>query len=287
MALGFANMIDSLRYAVQNWDITEWVRYSLPDGLYCAAYILIIDAVWHNDDRIIKFFIISIVPVITIVSEVLQYFELVKGTFDIYDLICYSLPTFIYVTYKLCTHLLNKNSNLTRSFLSICVIIFFAIGFAASSERQKNSESQYTEKDTTIVSDSYNNTKQSVDNTINKPIYSIKDVEELRQAINNTVWTHTTRGDVWLRFEFVGNAVKQYGALPADGEWRYDGDSEYTLSEHRSQYDGKRFIIATFYPKTKSLAIFELPVIFNFRDYHLYLNGEDMGGFIKADYVWE
>ena len=287
MALGFADMIDSLRHAVQNWNITEWVRYSLPDGLYCAAYILIIDAVWHNDNRIIKYFIISIVPVITIVSEILQYFELVKGTFDIYDLVCYSLPTFIYITYKLCTHLMNTNSNLIRSFLSICVITIFIIGITASSEAPKSTESQYTEKNATRVSDSFNKTKQSADNIINKAIYSIKDIDELHQAINNTVWTHTTRGDVWLRFEFVGNVVKQYGALPADGEWRYDGDSEYTLSEHRSQSDGKRYIIATFYPKTKSLAMFELPVVFNFWDYHLYLNGEDMGGFIKTDYVWE
>jgi hypothetical protein len=40
-------------------------------------------------------------------------------------------------------------------------------------------------------------------------------------------------------------------------------------------------------PKTESLAMFELPVTFNFRDYHLYLNGQDMGGFIMADYEWD
>ena len=118
-------------------------------------------------------------------------------------------------------------------------------------------------------------------------IQDIKDVTQMRKALNNTVWTHITRGDAWLRYKFVGNVVKQYGALPADGEWRYDGDSEYTLSEHRSQSDGKRFVIATFYPKAKSLAVFELPVVFNFRDYHLYLNGEDLGGFIQADYEWD
>lgn len=97
--LGLSDMIDSLRYAVQNWNITGWIRYSLPDGLYCAAYILIIDAIWHNDNRIIKYFIISLVPFITISSELLQNFGLVEGTFDIYDLICYLIPLTIYIYY--------------------------------------------------------------------------------------------------------------------------------------------------------------------------------------------
>ena len=98
MTLGLADMIDSLRYTVQDWNITEWVRFSLPDGLYCAAYILIIDAIWHNDNGFSKNIIISLVPIVTISSEMLQYVGLVKGTFDVYDLICYSLPPVIYTT---------------------------------------------------------------------------------------------------------------------------------------------------------------------------------------------
>lgn len=98
-ALGLSEIIDSHRYAVSTFVISEWVRYSLPDGLYCAAYILIIDAIWKNDNRLIKFIIISLVPFITISSELLQYFGLIKGTFDMYDLICYSIPPIIYLIY--------------------------------------------------------------------------------------------------------------------------------------------------------------------------------------------
>ena len=108
MTLGFANMINSLRYAVQDWHIAAWVRYSLPDGLYCAAYILIIDAIWKNDNRLIKFIIISLVPIVTISSELLQYFGLVKGTFDVYDLICYSIPPMIYLIYIYNSFMFNK-----------------------------------------------------------------------------------------------------------------------------------------------------------------------------------
>lgn len=98
-ALGLSNMIDSLRNCVQDWNISEFVKFSLPDGLYCAAYILIIDAIWHYDNGIVKKIVISLIPFVTISSEVLQYLGLVKGTFDIYDLICYTTPPMIYHIY--------------------------------------------------------------------------------------------------------------------------------------------------------------------------------------------
>ena len=108
MLLGLSDSIDSLRYSVQHWNITEWVRYSLPDGLYCAAYILIIDAIWKNDNHLIKYIIISLVPIVTIGSEILQYLRLVKGTFDVYDLICYSIPPIIYLIYTYNSFMFNK-----------------------------------------------------------------------------------------------------------------------------------------------------------------------------------
>ena len=99
-ALGFANVIDSFRYAVQDWNVSEFVKYSLPDGLYCAAYILMIDAIWHNENGIIKNIIISLVPLATISNEIMQYCRLARGTFDQYDLICYSLPLLIYISLR-------------------------------------------------------------------------------------------------------------------------------------------------------------------------------------------
>lgn len=176
-------------------------------------------------------------------------------------------------------------------YLTMSVILLFSIGFVASDEEQNTSLSKPTDerKENVMIS---KHTKESGveernETSIQKAVSQIKDIEKLRQAINNTVWTHTTKGDVWLRYEFIGNTVKQYGALPRSGEWRYDGDSQFELSERRSESDGKRYIIATFMPKTESLAVFELPVTFNFRDYHLYLNGQDIGGFIMADYEWD
>ncbi|MCR5779612.1 MAG: hypothetical protein K6G70_03605 [Bacteroidaceae bacterium] len=175
--------------------------------------------------------------------------------------------------------------------VTACVIASFFFGFTASDDKQDYSASVSVANNTESLDDSSESTKEKIrdDNEFvsQKDISQIEDIEELRQAINNTVWTHTIKGDAWLRYEFIGNIVKQYGALPRSGEWRYDGDSQFELSERRSESDGKRYIIATFMPKTESLAVFELPVVFNYRDYHLYLNGQDIGGFIMADYEWD
>ena len=98
-AVGFSESIDSLRDTVREWRVPNFVRFSLPDGLYCAAYILMMDAIWHEDNGLIKYAVISIVPIVTISSEILQYFGLVKGTFDVCDLICYMIPPMIYFIY--------------------------------------------------------------------------------------------------------------------------------------------------------------------------------------------
>ena len=154
--------------------------------------------------------------------------------------------------------------------------VLFVIGFVASDEAENNSTSYELSLNQTEEKKPISDTPKSIS--------EIQDISELRKALNNTVWTHTRYGDQWLRFEFIGNTVKQYSALPKDGKWRYDGESQFTLSEQRTFYEGRSFFVATFMPKAESLAMFDLDVTFNFDDYHLYLNGQNMGGFIKSDY---
>ncbi len=103
-SLGLKKQIDFLRNSVSGWYINDFYRYSLPDGLYCIAYILLIDAIWQNDKRTIKYFIIAVVPIYAIVYELLQSCGVVYGTYDVTDLVCYSLPLalyFIFISFKL------------------------------------------------------------------------------------------------------------------------------------------------------------------------------------------
>ena len=101
-SLGLSGYIDILRLAVLHWSLPNFVKYSLPDGLYCAAYLCIMDAIWHEDNTWKKYLVISVVPIISIGSELLQYFGIVRGTFDMADLACYLISPllFLMIDYK-------------------------------------------------------------------------------------------------------------------------------------------------------------------------------------------
>lgn len=99
-ALELSDSINYLRYAVSDWSISDFVKYSLPDGLYCAAYVLVMDAIWHKESGCVKFSAIFFVPFVTIISEALQYFGIGRGTFDYCDLVCYAIPSILYMYIK-------------------------------------------------------------------------------------------------------------------------------------------------------------------------------------------
>ncbi len=96
-ALNLTYIIDYFREIVQDWYVPDVIRYSLPDGMYCAAYILIVDAIWYKEQGMQKYVVIALVPIITIGSELLQSLNLIRGTFDVCDLICYAMPPLVYV----------------------------------------------------------------------------------------------------------------------------------------------------------------------------------------------
>lgn len=100
-ALGLSDIIDDCRQITMFWNTPDFIRFSIPDGLYCAAYLVLMDIVWHDDSRWIKYLVLSIVPVVTIGSEFFQYIGWVPGTFDVYDLICYGTPLLTYIGFQI------------------------------------------------------------------------------------------------------------------------------------------------------------------------------------------
>ena len=78
---------------------SNFVIYSLPNGLWAASYILIMDAIWAPSIKT-QIFFSSIIPIVGILSELLQSAGILKGTFDIKDLICYALPYIVYLLIK-------------------------------------------------------------------------------------------------------------------------------------------------------------------------------------------
>lgn len=96
-ALGLSDTIDSYRQITMQWNVPDFIKFSIPDGLYCAAYLVLMDVAWRDDSRWIKYAILGIVPFVTIGSEILQYVGCAPGTFDVNDLICYSIPPTMYI----------------------------------------------------------------------------------------------------------------------------------------------------------------------------------------------
>ena len=115
-------------------------------------------------------------------------------------------------------------------------------------------------------------------------IQSIKNINEMSKAIDNTIWTHTEVGDlIWTKLEFKGNKVRIYTAMPSDGKWTFDEECSYTLEEGRFIDDGRRYVAAVI--KSKDMEISPKFVITNG---HLsWLGIIDAGGFILGDYEWD
>lgn len=115
-------------------------------------------------------------------------------------------------------------------------------------------------------------------------IQAIKDIGKMREAIDNTTWTHTKEGDLfWLKMVFIGDKVKLYRAFPSDGKWTFEEECSYYLEEGRFINDGRRYIAAVI--KAKDLSISPKFIITNG---HLsWLGFIDVGGFVLRDYEWD
>lgn len=79
--------VDALRIS---YALPQWIVYSLPDGLWLCSYVLFVSAIWNFDLKQGWPYIFSL-PVIAIGSELAQAYNLVRGTFDWTDIICYIL----------------------------------------------------------------------------------------------------------------------------------------------------------------------------------------------------
>ena len=93
-SLGVYDFIVSLRPQA-HYD--NWLVYSLPDGLWMLAYVLLMGAIWNFN---VKKSLLASLPlaVVAIGSELLQIPRWIPGTFDIVDLFCYLMA--IWLGYK-------------------------------------------------------------------------------------------------------------------------------------------------------------------------------------------
>ena len=95
--LGMTDVVATLRTYAMQWP--EFVVFSLPGGLWSASYVLLADAVFAGQSNLIRLSWGSLIPMVGVVSELLQALGLCPGTADWQDAVCYGVPYVVYVVW--------------------------------------------------------------------------------------------------------------------------------------------------------------------------------------------
>lgn len=95
--IGMGAAVDEVRKLVDGVYVSEFVRFCLPDGLWTLSYILFSDSVNRHESEIKRLALVSVVPLLGVVSELLQLVQLVPGVFDVADLACYAVPLLVWM----------------------------------------------------------------------------------------------------------------------------------------------------------------------------------------------
>lgn len=95
-AAGLGTVVDGLRACVAGVTPPEWVRFSLPDGLWTASYILFTDHVFRMEPLRVRTVWVSVIPLVGVVSEMMQMAGWMPGVFDVMDMVAYVVPWVIW-----------------------------------------------------------------------------------------------------------------------------------------------------------------------------------------------
>lgn len=87
--------------------LPDFVKYCLPDGLWTLSSILMLHAMLRDEPVGRRIAFASVIPSIGIVSELMQGLGCLPGSFDIFDLACYSTPILFYIILQIHKHAIN------------------------------------------------------------------------------------------------------------------------------------------------------------------------------------
>lgn len=96
-SLGMKPLIDVARLSASQVKLPLFVINSLPAGLWAASYLMMMYITTRFHTRKVRLMLALPLPITAIVLEIMQYFGWCLGTFDIYDLLCYIVPLFIFI----------------------------------------------------------------------------------------------------------------------------------------------------------------------------------------------
>ena len=96
-SLGITPLIDMLRSNSSRVMLPSFIVNSLPAGLWTASYLLMMYITTKFHTRRIRLMLALPLPISAIALEFMQLLGWCPGTFDIYDLICYIVPLFVFI----------------------------------------------------------------------------------------------------------------------------------------------------------------------------------------------
>ena len=96
--LGLTALLDHGRHAVSGTALPEWLLFSMPNGLWAMAYILLIDSIFHRQSLPTRMSWAAVIPACGLLGEMMQALHLLTGTFDWIDVAWLTLPYCIYFT---------------------------------------------------------------------------------------------------------------------------------------------------------------------------------------------
>ncbi|MBO4849709.1 MAG: hypothetical protein J5529_02270 [Prevotella sp.] len=97
--MGMEDWTMQWREKVAGLHLPEFVVYSLPDGFWAAAYVMVIHALLQGQSAKTRLIAASVIPLIGTVAEGMQALGWAPGTFDVADIVCMLAPLAIYAAY--------------------------------------------------------------------------------------------------------------------------------------------------------------------------------------------
>ena len=88
-AAGFERWLSHARHKAQSLDLflPDWIIVSLPSGLWAFSYALLIASMWAKNRSWLRYYWMSSVPLLVMGFELLQYPDIIPGTFCFQDLV--------------------------------------------------------------------------------------------------------------------------------------------------------------------------------------------------------
>ena len=92
--------------------VPSFIKNNLPDGLWLYAFIKTLEMIWKKHSEIAMYGWFGIATLLAVLSEFLQKWKIIPGTFDMDDMLIYQIVFVICLLQNAFNHILTPKTNL-------------------------------------------------------------------------------------------------------------------------------------------------------------------------------